>query len=54
MKCKDEMEKLLSNIVYFAFTSKFLTLMQELKRFLIIAWVVGEELVWENSDKKVR
>ena len=42
----------LNNILYFALISKFLTYMKGLQRFSIIAWVVEQELIKENSDKK--
>ena len=42
----------LSNILYFALVSKFLTFMKRLERFLSNGWLVGEELVRKNPDKK--
>ena len=38
--------------MYFALVSKFLTFMKRFQRFLIIGWVVREELVRENVHKK--
>ena len=42
----------LSNILYFTLVSKFLTFMKRLERFLTIGWLVGEELIKENSYEK--
>ena len=42
----------LSNILYFALVSKFLTFMKRLERFLTIGWLVVEELIKENSYEK--
>ena len=43
----------LSNILYLALASKFFTFIKGLERFSFIDWVVGEELVRENVDKRI-